>query len=276
MNDPAHRAFNLLNAHHGPLRRVRKPLAGSFLRYRNFRRHWNDAMGADMGVTEMDPRALKSGQAHLGSNDGHHRHGIGAGTSLLIVDHAPTRVGVRMALGDEVDICAEAADAETAIRAAKREQPDIALVGTTVLTDWCAVITGICRAAPGCAVVVLADAEDADDLLGAVRAGAVGYVPGPVDVDRLRRVFAAVMAHEAVVPRSMVNDLLGELRAGATASDTLTAREAQVLGMLRRGHSTGRIAERLQIAPVTVRRHISEVVRKLGVASRADLIDDVA
>jgi DNA-binding NarL/FixJ family response regulator len=233
-------------------------------------------MGADMGVTEIDPRTLQSSQARLGSENGHPGRGLGAGTSLLIVDHAPTRVGIRMALGDEVDICAEAADAETAIRAAKREQPDIALVGTTVLADWCAVITGICRAAPGCAVVVLADAEDADDLLEAVRAGAVGYVPGPVDVDRLRRVFAAVTAHEAVVPRSMVSDLLGELRAGAAASDTLTAREAQVLGMLRRGHSTARIAEKLQIAPVTVRRHISELVRKLGVESRADLIEDVA
>jgi DNA-binding NarL/FixJ family response regulator len=74
----------------------------------------------------------------------------------------------------------------------------------------------------------------------------------------------------------MVSDLLGELRAGAAASDTLTAREAQVLGMLRRGHSTARIAEKLQIAPVTVRRHISELVRKLGVESRADLIEDVA
>lgn len=194
----------------------------------------------------------------------------------MLVDHAPTRMGIRMALGDEVDVCAEAADAETAIRAAKREQPDIALVGTGALTDWSAVITGICRAAPGCAVVVLADAEDADDLLEAVRAGAVGYVPGPLDVDRLRRVFGAVTAHEAVIPRSMVSDLLGELRASTAASDTLTARESQVLGMLRRGHSTARIAERLQIAPVTVRRHISELVRKLGVESRADLIEGVA
>jgi DNA-binding NarL/FixJ family response regulator len=123
--------------------------------------------------------------------------------------------------------------------------------------------------------VVLADAEDPDDLLEAVRAGAVGYVPGALDFDRLRRVFAAVTAHEAVIPRSMVNDLLGELRASAAGGDTLTAREAQVLGMVRRGHTTARIAERLQIAPVTVRRHISELVRKLGVESRADLIEGV-
>jgi DNA-binding NarL/FixJ family response regulator len=194
---------------------------------------------------------------------------------LLIVDHAPTRVGIRMALEGEVEVCAEAGDAETAIRAAKREQPDIALVGTGISSQWCAAIRGVCRAAPGCAVVVLAEAEDPDDLLECVRAGAVGYVPGALEIDRLRRVFSAVTAQEAVIPRGMVRELLSELRSGGAAGNTLTGREAQVLGMLRRGHSTARIAERLQIAPVTVRRHISELVRKLGVESRADLIEAV-
>lgn len=232
-----------------------------------------------MGVTEIDPTTAESHRTsvtRLAPEEGHDRREPQAAPSLMLVDHAPTRAGIRLALGADVHVCAEAGDAETAIRSAKREQPDIALVGTAALTDWCGAIRGICRAAPGCAVVVLADAEDADDLLEAVRAGAVGYVPGPLDVDRLRRVFGAVMAREAVVPRSMVSDLLGELRATAVAGDTLTAREAQVLGMLRRGHSTARIAERLQITPVTVRRHISELVRKLGVESRADLIESVA
>ena len=192
-----------------------------------------------------------------------------------MVDHAPTRVGIRMALAGEVEICAEAGDAETAIRAAMREQPDIALIGTGIATGWCAAIRGICRAATGCAVVVLAESEDPDDLLEAVRAGAVGYVPGALEVDRLRRVFNAVTAQEAVIPRAMVRGLLRELRSTAGAGDALTGREAQVLGMLRRGHSTARIAERLQIAPVTVRRHISELVRKLGVESRADRLEGV-
>src|SRR5689334_9692253 len=116
-------------------------------------------LGADMGVAEIDPRALEPSQVSLISGGEQQGGNLRPGTGLLIVDHAPTRVGIRMALGDEVDVCGEAADAETAIRAAKREQPDIALVGTSALTDWSAAITGICRAAPGCAVVVLADAE---------------------------------------------------------------------------------------------------------------------
>ena len=70
----------------------------------------------------------------------------------------------------------------------------------------------------------------------------------------------------------MVLELLLELRSGGAGGDALTGRESQVLGMLRRGQSTAAIAERLQIAPVTVRRHVSELVRKLGVEDRSELV----
>ena len=66
----------------------------------------------------------------------------------------------------------------------------------------------------------------------------------------------------------MVLELLLELRGGGPGTDALTAREAQVLGMLRRGHTTAEIGEQLAIAPVTVRRQISQLVRKLGVEDR--------
>jgi DNA-binding NarL/FixJ family response regulator len=190
---------------------------------------------------------------------------------LLIADRAPTRVGIRMALNGAVTVCAEADDAEQAIRAAMREQPDLCLIGDHIAGDGLAAIRGITRAAPGCAVVVLAQAHDADYLLECVRAGAVGYVPGALDAERLNRVVKAAANNEAVVPRSMVLELVLELRGGGSGADTLTARESQVLGMLRRGHRTSEIAERLAIAPVTVRRHISELVRKLGVENRAAL-----
>jgi len=191
---------------------------------------------------------------------------------LMVVDHAPTRLGIRMALHGDVDICSEAADAQQAIRAAKREQPDVCLVGRDIPGDGLAAVRGICRAAPNAAVVVLAQVRDADDLLDAVRAGAVGYVPGALDAPRLRRIIGAVAANEAVVPRAMVLELLLELRGGGSGADALTGRETQVLGMLRRGHTTAAIAERLGITPITVRRHVSDLVHKLGVADRSALV----
>jgi DNA-binding NarL/FixJ family response regulator len=189
----------------------------------------------------------------------------------MIVDNEAMRAGIRLALADEVIVCAQAADAETAIRAAMSTQPDLCLVGSQIPGGVIAAVRGICRAAPGCAAVVLAPRHDVDELIDAVRAGAVGYVPGTRVADRLQRIVRAIAAKEAVVPRSMVLELLLEMRNVGSAGG-LSSRESQVLGMLRRGHSTAEIAARIEIAPVTVRRHISELVHKLGVADRSELV----
>lgn len=191
---------------------------------------------------------------------------------LLLADAAPTRAGIRMALDGEAEVCAEVDDVTQAIRAAKREQPDVCLIGRALCGDGMATVRGICRAAPNVALVVLAAYSDDEDLLDAIRAGAIGYVPGGLDAARLRRIVQAVASNEAVVPRAMVLDLVMELRGGGAGADALTSREAQVLGMLRRGHTTSAIAERLGIAPVTVRRHISELVHKFGVEDRSQLL----
>ena len=189
--------------------------------------------------------------------------------TLLLADNKPTRMGIRMALRGEADVCAEAEDAEQAIRAAKREQPDVCLVGRSILGDGIRAARGICRAAPNAAVVLVADAIDTDDLLDAVQAGAVGYISADdLHADGLRRVVRAAADGEAIVPRGMVRTLLEEFR---DRGEGLGARERQVLGMLRRGYSTAAIAERLGITPTTVRRHISDLVHKLGVEDRSGL-----
>ena len=191
---------------------------------------------------------------------------------LLIADRDATRVGIRLALEDQVEVCAEAGTPEEAIRAAKREQPDVCLVGVGIGPDPVAVVRGLCRAAPDTGVVVLASERDTEDLLALVHSGAIGYVPAALDADQLRRIVHAIAEHEAVIPRSMVLELLNELRSGGQNGDEMSTRQTQVLAMLRRGYTTADIATRLQIAPVTVRRHISQLVHKLGVENRSELI----
>jgi DNA-binding NarL/FixJ family response regulator len=189
--------------------------------------------------------------------------------TLLVADNEPTRIGIRMALRGDADVCAEAEDAQQAIRAAKREQPQVCLVGRGIMGDGISAARGICRAAPKAAVVVVADGIDADDVLDAVRAGAVGYVSADdLDAAGLRRIVRAAADGEAIVPRATVRRLLEELR---DRGDGLTARERQVLSMLRRGHPTAEIAEHLGITRTTVRRHISDLVYKLGVEDRSAL-----
>jgi DNA-binding NarL/FixJ family response regulator len=189
--------------------------------------------------------------------------------TVLVADNLPTRMGIRMALNGEADVCAEAGDAEQAIRLAKREQPEVCLVGRSIIGDGIRAARGIHRAAPSAAVVVVADGIDADDLLNAVRAGAAGYVSaGDLHPAALWRIVRAAADGEAIVPRAMVRRVLEELW---EVGDGLSARERQVLGMLRRGSSTAAIAERLGITPTTVRRHISDLVHKLGVENRSAL-----
>jgi DNA-binding NarL/FixJ family response regulator len=189
----------------------------------------------------------------------------------LIADRDATRVGIRLALADDVEVCAEAGTAEQAIRSAKREQPDVCLVGAGIGTDPISLVRALCRAAPETGVVVLANERDAEDLLELVLSGAVGYVPAEVTAEQLRRIVHAVAEHEAVIPRSMVRKLLDELRSVGRNGDGISTRQSQVLAMLRRGHTTAEIAARLQIDPVTVRRHISQLVHKLGVENRSEL-----
>ncbi len=191
---------------------------------------------------------------------------------VLIAHHGLMRLSVRMALEGEAEICAEAESTEDAILEAKRHQPDVCIVGWDIAGEGITAIQGILGVAPRTAVIVLAEKSDVDDLLAAVRAGAVGYLPGSLDEQQLRRVVRGVFANEAAVPRAMVRELILELRT-ATAIGGVTERETQVLGMLRRGHSTAEIATRLQISPVTVRRYISDLVRKLGVDNRAELVN---
>jgi DNA-binding NarL/FixJ family response regulator len=194
-----------------------------------------------------------------------------SGVRVLIAHHGLMRASVRLAFDDATQVCGEAGDAEQTIYEAQRLQPDVCIVGWDLPGGALAAIQGILSVAPGTAVVVLSERRDVEDLLVAVRAGAVGYLPGSLDKDQLRRVVRGVAAQEAAVPRAMVRELILELRS-ATSMGGLTEREAQVLGMLRRGHNTAQIASRLEISPITVRRYISELMRKLGVDSREALV----
>jgi DNA-binding NarL/FixJ family response regulator len=190
----------------------------------------------------------------------------------MVADLAAIRLGVRIALEGAVEVCAEAGDVEEAISVAQREQPDIALIGLDLPGDGIAAIRGIRAVAPGAAVIALAPSPEGDDLLACVDAGAIGYLPGSTSAASLRRAIAAVNEGEAVVPRAMVFVLVRELQRAATGGDGLTARETQVLDLLRRGSSTSAIADSLGISSVTVRRHISASMHKLGADDRSALI----
>jgi DNA-binding NarL/FixJ family response regulator len=126
---------------------------------------------------------------------------------------------------------------------------------------------------------VLGPAEDDELLVASVRAGASGYLPRSTSVRGLARALEAVLDGSAAITRTGVTALVRELRSGSRqrsiingAGVSLTEREARVAELLRDGLDTREIAEELGLSPVTVRRHVSSLGRKVGAQGREALL----
>ncbi|TML03955.1 MAG: response regulator transcription factor [Actinobacteria bacterium] len=203
---------------------------------------------------------------------------------ILLADaHSATLAGLRMALGGgPFDIVAEVNSADTAVEAAEREHPDVCVLDADMPGGAIRATTEIVRAQPDVAVVVMAATRDDGTMLDVVRAGAVGYLLKDMDPERLRFALLGVTQGEAALPRVLVARLMLEFRlrdsrrrlvAARGNEAELTRREWDVLSLLADGASTQEIAESLGVSAVTVRRHISGVLRKLGVNSREAAVE---
>jgi DNA-binding NarL/FixJ family response regulator len=195
---------------------------------------------------------------------------------LVADDHPPTRAGVRAALEADFEICGEAASAGEAVELALREFPDICVLDVHMPGGGVAAAAEITSKLPATAIVMLTISEHDDDLFAALGAGAVGYLLKGIDPSRLPLALHGVLQGEAAVPRPLVARVIAELRdhsarhrpMAGQSSSTLTNREWQVLDLLRDGLTTKEIAGRLFIASVTVRTHVSSILRKLAVPDR--------
>lgn len=200
---------------------------------------------------------------------------------LIAANNAPTRVGLRLALEAEAE-CLEVADEESLVADVLRQRPDVCLVDFD--SQVCLRVIGtLVSKIPGIVVIMLARNPQEGEFLAAMRAGASGYLPHELDPARLPALVRAAARGEAMVPRQFVGWLVHELRDqhGARRSLTLggrrrvefTSREWETLALLRRGLSTGAIADELRISSVTVRRHLSGAYMKLGATSRREALE---
>jgi DNA-binding NarL/FixJ family response regulator len=199
---------------------------------------------------------------------------------LIAAERLPTRVGLRLALEPDAR-CTEAADAESAVDAAVRDRPDVCLLGLDPSPEGLQVVNEIVSKVPSATVILLTSKLDEEEFMAAVRAGASGYLTHSLDPARLPHVVRGALRGEPAVPRRFVARLLEELRTrerrrSVVLADkgriALTAREWEVVDLLLRSASTSEIATELGVAPVTVRRHVGSVERKLGVSTRAEVV----
>jgi DNA-binding NarL/FixJ family response regulator len=197
---------------------------------------------------------------------------------VVIADEQPTiRAAVRRLLArDGFEVCGEVADAEAALEAALRERPDICLIGVPAPRSGRRATKQIATALPETAIVILTASESRDDLVDAIKAGAVGYLLKSEKQEELPSILRGVLAGEAAIPRKLVAPLVRELQTqgqrraivGEKGTAELTTREWEVMELLCDGLDTSEIAERLFVSRVTVRRHVSGILKKLGVKDR--------
>ncbi len=198
---------------------------------------------------------------------------------LLGDDHAPTRAGVRLALeGSEFAVVAEAHDARSTVAAALRESPDICVLDVRMPGGGIEAAAEIAARLSGVVIVMLTVSQDDEDLFAALRAGAAGYLLKDTQPELLPAALRAAADGEAAMSPVLVTRLIDEFRARehrrrvpllGQRGVRLTEREWEVLELLREGRSTAAIADRLAISPVTARRHISAILHKLEVPTRA-------
>jgi DNA-binding NarL/FixJ family response regulator len=201
---------------------------------------------------------------------------------LILDDQLPMRAGIRLALpADGFEIVAEVATVDDAVGALAVQAADILLVGGARLDDMPGAVKVLRAASRESRIVLLASSsahESTAPMIAAFEAGAVGWLRRDVSPARLPTLLRAVCAGERIVPRSLVGALMGEVVEWRRHSPdvkvfpngaSLTGREFEVLELVAAGAATSRAANQLGISDVTVRRHLSDAVKKLGVADRA-------
>ena len=202
--------------------------------------------------------------------------------SVLIADNdIPFRRAVRDALeANGFEVAAEASDAAAAVGAATRLHPDICLIEPALPVEGLNAIRRIAKTSPETLIIVLSESDRPEDVVTAFARGASGYLLKGLSGEQLAATLRRAFHGEPALSRSLVPHLMDEVRRGSArrlmlpvGTVTLTAREWEVGEMLRDGQSTVEIAEHLGVSPITVRRHVSLLLQKLGADNREAAVE---
>lgn len=200
---------------------------------------------------------------------------------LLVDDHEVVRSGLRMLLENEADlvIVGEASTGGQALEMVETLEPDVVIMDIT-LPD----ISGIDATRrikelhPAVAIVALTIHEDQQYFFEMLQAGASGYVPKRAAPDDLITAIRAAHRGETYIYPSLAKLLVGDFLARSVEEGTketmndLTPRESEVLSLLAEGKTNDEIAEILTISVHTVARHRENLMGKLGLHSRSELV----
>ena len=189
---------------------------------------------------------------------------------LIVDDHSVVRKGLRTFLGLDPDfeIIGEASDGQEAVQLAHELKPDVVLMDLLMpRMDGITAIGHIRRDLPDTEVIALTSVLEDAKVVGAVRAGAIGYLLKDTEADELCRAIKAAAAGQVQLSPQAAATLMREVRA-PESPEPLSERETDVLRLLARGNSNKEIAQALILSEKTVKTHVSNILGKLSVPSR--------
>lgn len=197
---------------------------------------------------------------------------------LIVDDHALFRDGLRSLLEARgIEVVGEAKNGREAIELARHTRPDIVLMDLTMPeVDGLTATRLLATELPEVRIVILTASDDESDLFEAIKSGAQGYLLKNLEAEEFFRALDTVMAGEPVITPHLAQRLLQELahrppaREGATA---LTDREREILELMVQGITSNRdLAQRLFISENTVKYHLKNIMSKLHLQNRAQVV----
>lgn len=197
---------------------------------------------------------------------------------MVVDDHPVWRDGIRSDLerSGVATVVAESSDGGEAIDAARETMPDVILMDLRLPTvSGVDAIREIVNELPHVKVLVLSASEEESDVLEAVKVGATGYLLKDATADQISDAIRRVRQGEPVFTPSLAALVLSEFRRVAPAAPAvpeLTARENEILRLVAKGYTYREIAERLFIAVKTVQNHVQNILTKLQLRKRYELM----
>ena len=189
---------------------------------------------------------------------------------VIADDHSVVRRGLRMflAMDPELVVVGEAADGEEAVHLARLLLPDIVLMDLLMPGMDGITATAMIRSElPDTEVLALTSVLEDASVVGAVRAGAIGYLLKDTDADALCRAIKAAAAGQVQLTPQAAARLM-QVVSSPESPEALTERETEVLRLMAQGQANKEIARSLNISEKTVKVHVSNILSKLGVQSR--------
>jgi DNA-binding NarL/FixJ family response regulator len=196
---------------------------------------------------------------------------------LLADDQRVVREGLGTLLGllDGIELVGTAADGEEVLALAARHDPDVVLIDLRMpRMDGTEAIRRLAERGERPRTIALTTYADDASVLGALRAGARGYLTKDAGAEQIRAAVMAVARGEAALDPAVQHHVLAALTdpAAAELPDGLTPREAEVLALIAEGLTNAEIAERLVVSAATVKTHVNHIFAKAGVRDRAQAV----